>query len=340
MENTDFAKLLTNYLSKYLPGQRNVSENTIKSYRDTFKLFLIFCKDEKNIVPSKLTMIMITDSLITAFLDWIEKIRGCGITTRNQRLAGIHAFIRFAQVESPENLLVYQKILHIPVKKGIHKPMNYLFPEALSAILAQPNINSRKGRRDLVLLTLLYDSGARVQEIIDLCVRDIRIENPATVNLHGKGRKMRCIPLMTKSKSMLESYLKEQSLWQRPEKLDSPVFLNSRHEKLSRAGVSYIINKYLESARIHTDALLPSTISPHVFRHSKAMHMLQANINLIYIRDFLGHVNVTTTEIYAKADAKAKREALEKAYISVTERELPDWTEDKDLMTWLQTFCN
>lgn len=340
MENTDFAKFLTNYLSKYLPGQRNVSENTIKSYRDTFRLFLMFCKDVQNIVPSKLTMTMITDSFITAFLDWIEKDRGCGITTRNQRLAGIHSFIRFVQMESPENLLVYQKILHIPVKKGVHKPMNYLSPEALSAILAEPNINSRNGRRDLVLLTLLYDSGARVQEIIDLRVRDIRIENPATVNLFGKGRKIRCIPLMTKTKSMLESYLREQSLWQRPEKLDSPVFFNNRHEKLTRAGVSYIINKYVEVAKTHTDALFPDTISPHVFRHSKAMHMLQANINLIYIRDFLGHVNVTTTEIYAKADAKAKREALEKAYVSVTDKELPDWTEDKDLMNWLQALCN
>jgi len=340
MENTDFARFLTTYLSKYLPGQRNLSENTIKSYRDTFRLFLIFCKDVKNVVPSKLTMSMITDSLINSFLDWIEKDRGCGITTRNQRLAGIHAFIRFVQMESPENLLIYQKILNIPVKRGIKKPMNYLSPEALSSILAEPNINTRNGRRDLVLLTLLYDSGARVQEIIELCVRDIRIENPATVNLFGKGRKLRCIPLMSKTKSMLESYLKEHSLWQRPEKLGSPIFFNNRHEKLTRAGVSYIINKYMENAKIHTDVLFPDTISPHVFRHSKAMHMLQANINLIYIRDFLGHVNVTTTEIYAKADAKAKREALEKAYINVTDKELPDWTENKDLMNWLQALCN
>ena len=340
MENTDFAKFLTSYLSKYLPGQRNVSENTIKSYRDTFRLFLIFCKEVKNISPSKLTMKVITDSFINAFLEWIEKDRGCAITTRNQRLACIHAFIRYVQMESPENLLIYQKILHIPTKKGIHKPMNYLSPEALSGVLAEPDINIRNGRRDLVILTLLYDSGARVQEIIDLRVRDIRTENPATVTLLGKGRKIRCIPLMTKTKSMLERYLEEQSLFQRPERLDSPVFFNNRHEKLTRAGISYIINKYVASAKLHTDTLFPDTISPHVFRHSKAMHMLQANINLIYIRDFLGHVNVTTTEIYAKADATAKREALEKAYINITDRDLPDWTEDKGLMSWLQGLCN
>ena len=339
MENTDFARLLTIYLSKYLPGQRNVSENTIKSYRDTFRLFLLFCKDEKKILPSKLTMHLITESFIHAFLDWIEKGRNCGITTRNQRLAGIHAFIRFVQMESPENLLAYQKILHIPAKKGIHKPMNYLSPEGLSAVLAATDINTRNGRRDLVLLTLLYDSGARVQELIDLHVRDIRIENPATVTLFGKGRKVRCIPLMTKTKSMLEAYLKEQSLFQHPEKLDFPVFVNNRHEKLTRAGVAYIIQKYVTSAKGHTDILFPEKISPHAFRHTKAMHMLQANVNLIYIRDFLGHVNVTTTEIYAKADITAKREALEKSYISVTDKELPDWTEDKGLMNWLQSLC-
>lgn len=340
MENTDFARLLTTYLSKYLPGQRNVSENTIKSYRDTFRLFLIFCRDKENLIPSKLSMRVITDSLICSFLEWIEKERSCGITTRNQRLAGIHAFIRFAQTESPENLLMYQRILHIPAKKGAHKPMNYLLPEALCAVLSETDIYTRTGRRDLMLLTLLYDSGARVQEIIDLRVRDVRIENPATVTLFGKGRKVRCIPLMTKTKSMFESYLKEQSLWQQPEKLDSPLFFNNRNEKLTRAGISYIIDKYVKSAKSHTNTLFPDKISPHVFRHSKAMHMLQANINLIYIRDFLGHVNVTTTEIYAKADATAKRKALEKAYISITDKELPEWAEDKGLMNWLQSLCH
>ena len=284
-------------------------------------------------------MNIITDSLICEFLDWIQKERSCGTTTRNQRLAVIHSFIRFAQTESPENLLIYQKILHLPAKKGMHKPINYLSPEVVSAVLAETDINTMSGRRDLMLLTLLYDSGARVQEIIDLRVRDVRIENPATVILFGKGRKVRCIPLMTKTKSMFENYLKEQSLWQRPEKLDCSIFSNNRHEKLTRAGISYIINQYVKNVRTHTNILFPATITPHTFRHSKAMHMLQANINLIYIRDFLGHVNVTTTEIYAKADTTAKRKALEKAYINVTDKELPEWSENKDLVNWLNSLC-
>jgi site-specific recombinase XerD len=339
MVNTDFSKYLTAYLSRYLPGQRNVSENTIKSYRDTFRLFLTFCKETKGIKPEKLTMDMINSLLINEFLEWIENERKCSISTRNQRLAGIHAFIRYVQIETPENLLSYQKILHMPPKKGMHKPMSYLTPEALAAILSEPDRNTSKGRRDLLLLTLLYDSGARVQELINLRVRDVRVEKPATVTIIGKGRKVRCIPLMTKTRSMVESYLQEHSLWQHAEKLDCLVFVNSRGEKLTRAGISYIINKYVLKAKEHSQILFPENISPHVFRHSKAMHMLQANINLIYIRDFLGHSNVTTTEVYAKADANAKRQALEKAYNPVIHDDFPDWTEDKNLMDWLQTIC-
>lgn len=338
--NRGFAWYLTNYLSKHLPGQRNLSENTIKSYRDTFKLFLSFCKDERGLPPERLTMKMFTETLICDFLDWIETSRGCGISTRNQRLAAIHAFIRYVQIETPENMLEFQRILSIPAKKGAHKPIAYLSPDALAAILSQPDISARMGRRDLVLLTLLYDSGARAQELIDLRVRDIRLDNPATVSLLGKGRKTRYVPLMTKTRNLLDSYLQEQKLLNHPERLDNSVFFNSRGEKLTRAGVAYIVDKYVNLAKHNTNALFPEKVSPHSFRHSKAMHMLQANVNLIYIRDFLGHVNVTTTEIYAKADAETKRSALEKAYINITDLEYPDWSSDKDLMQWLQDFCN
>ncbi len=338
--NRDFAWYLTNYLSKHLPGQRNLSENTIKSYRDTFKIFLIFCKDERGLSPEKLAMIMFTETLICDFLDWIETERECGISTRNQRLAAIHAFIRYVQIETPENMLEFQRILSIPAKKGAHKPIAYLSPDALAAILSQPDINTRMERRDLVLLTLLYDSGARAQELIDLRVRDIRLDNPATVTLFGKRRKTRYVPLMTKTRNLLESYLQEQCLLNHPAELDSSVFFNSRREKLTRAGVAYIVTKYVNLAKRNSEALFPEKVSPHSFRHSKAMHMLQANVNLIYIRDFLGHVNVTTTEIYAKADAETKRAALEKAHINITDSQYPDWLSDKGLMEWLKNLCS
>ncbi len=339
MPGTDFAKYLTEYLSLYLPGQRNMSPNTIKSYRDTFRLFIQFCRDRKKIRPESLSLAMVTDKLVCEFLDWVEKERLCGISTRNQRLAGIQAFFRYLQAEVPDGLLMFQKIIHIPAKKGSHQPMNYLSTEALKEILAKPDTKTSSGRRGLALMTLLYDSGARVQEIIDLSVRDIRLVEPATVKLTGKGRRIRYVPLMSKTKNIIECYLKEQKLLDNTASLDRPVFFNRQGKKLTRAGVTHIIKKYFAKAKLDGNALFPEIISPHVFRHTKAMHLLQANVNLIYIRDFLGHVNVITTEIYARADAEIKRKALEQSYPELITEDIPQWSEDKDLMNWLRDFC-
>lgn len=168
--------------------------------------------------------------------------------------------------------------------------MSYLTPDALKAILNQPDRKTLAGRRDLVLLTTLYDTGARVQELINLVVRDIRLDQPSTIALKGKGNKIRHIPLMTRTTSMLKEYLKERRL-STAGKYDHPVFFNSRHQKLTRAGIAYIIKKYVEAAKRQNNIVLPEKISPHVFRHTKAMHLLQANINLVYIRDFLGHAS-------------------------------------------------
>ncbi|MCL6479755.1 MAG: site-specific integrase [Peptococcaceae bacterium] len=339
MPGTDFAKHLTEYLSLYLPGQRNMSPNTIKSYRDTFRLFIMFCRDRKKIRPESLSLAMVTDKLVCEFLDWLEKERLCGTSTRNQRLAGIHAFFRYLQAKAPDGLFMFQKILHIPAKKGFHQPINYLSAEALKEVLAKPDTKTSGGRRDLALMALLYDSGARVQEIIDLSVRDIRLEEPATVKLTGKGRRTRYVPLMSKTKNIIEGYLKEQKLLGNAALLDRPVFFNRQGKKLTRAGVTHIIKKYFAKAKQDGNALFPDTVSPHVFRHTKAMHLLQANVNLIYIRDFLGHVNVTTTEIYARADAEIKRKALEQSYPQLISEDIPQWSEDKDLMNWLRDLC-
>lgn len=339
MGTSDFAKYLTSYLGTYLPGQRNVSPNTISSYSDTFRLFLQYCQDTAGIRIERFTMKQFKAELVMNFLDWMEKGRNCSVSTRNQRLACVHAFARYVQTEFPENLLELQKILGIPSKKCSHENMNYLTIDAMSVLLNLPDVTTRRGRRDLMLLTLLYDSGARVQEIIDLSVKDIRTASPATITLHGKGRKIRSVPLMSQTNKMIVQYLKENRLWERPEKLDHPLFFNNRKEQLTRAGVTYIIKKYVNAAKTTTDVTFPEKISPHVFRHTKAMHMLQSNINLIYIRDFLGHVNVTTTEIYAKADTETKRKALEEAYIQVETPDQPDWTDDKNLMEWLRDIC-
>jgi integrase/recombinase XerD len=338
MKTTDFARHLTNYLSIYLPGQRNLSSHTIASYRDTFKLLLTFCRQEKGISPECVTLAHIDDDLVLAFMTWIETSRKCGIATRNQRLAAVHAFFRYVQAETPERLLMHQRILAIPLKKTGKPAVSYLTTEALESVLKQPDRNIRVGRRDLLVLTVLYDSGARVSELTDLLVRDIRLTQPATITLKGKGRKVRHVPLMSRTASLLKDYLEERRLTA-AHTLDHPLFFNSSNQKLTRAGISYIIDKYVKAVREQNTILLPEKVSPHTFRHTKAMHLLQANVNLVYIRDFLGHASVTTSEIYARADNRMKRLALEQAYSPAVVDDLPAWQDDKNLLNWLQEFC-
>lgn len=339
MKQTDFARTLTRFLSDYLTSQRNVSENTIKSYRDTFKQVLLYFKCELNIKPEHLTFEKIRVEEIRYFLLWLEKSRNVGINTRNQRLAAIHSFFRYAQSEHPENIFECQKILGIPFKKRERKTVEFLSQESLRYLLEQPDTNIRRGRRDLTLIATLYDSGARVQELIDLKTRDVRLIKPATLTLKGKGNKRRSVPLMNKTRDLLENYMKETKLLENG-KQDYPLFCNSNGRPFTRPGITYILEKYLKQAKVtHSGVLFPEKIHPHMIRHTKAMHLLEAGVNLIYIRDLLGHVNVTTTEIYLRANTEIKRNALEAAYMEVVTQDTPVWDQDTDLLNWLEDFC-
>jgi len=228
MTETDFARHVTGFLSRYLPGERNLSTNTIASYRDAVKLFLVFCDTVEKMKPDKIRMSDINPELLTQYLAWLEGERRCGVATRNQRLAAFKSFFHYVAAMEPEHLLLCQRILGIPMKKLARRPMSFFSPEGLHRLLSQPNTTTPKGRRDHALLVLLYDSAARVQEICDLRVRDLRFEPPATVTLHGKGRKTRIIPVTTKTASIVEDYLKERGWTGGSGALDFPVFMNSR----------------------------------------------------------------------------------------------------------------
>ena len=188
---TDFAVCITEYFTKHLAGVRNLSSNTIKSYRDTFCLLLLFLNEEMKLRPEKVTLSTITDETIKNFLEWLEAHRGNSASTRNLRLAAIHAFYRYVLMQHPEMLLSVQRILAIPQKAKTRKPVNYLPENTLKDLLARPDQSNKYGIRDTALLCLLYDSGARVQELIDLSLSDIRLDTLATVRLLGKGRKVR-----------------------------------------------------------------------------------------------------------------------------------------------------
>lgn len=335
MKPTDFAYHLTNYLSKYLPTQIGVSTNTIKSYRDTFSIFLRYCKAEKNIPPERLKIKDVSRNVVEDFLGWLESSRNCSVSTRNQRLSAIHAFFKYLQYECPEHMELLQKVLSIPLKRNSPKNFDYLTLEDVKSILSQPDQSNRYEFRDLALLTLMYDSGARVQEIADLTNADLHLDEPASVKLTGKGCKTRIVPLMSQTADLLRKY---QDLF-----MDNkfsygsmPLFYNRRKEKLTRSGISFILTKYVESARQQTPNAIPDKVTPHTLRHSKAMHLLQSGINLIYIRDVLGHSDVKTTEIYARADNKIKRNALINANHPEVQLKTPVWQRNPDLLSWLQ----
>jgi len=275
--------------------------------------------------------------LVREFLDWIETGRHCSVATRNVRLTAVHSFFRYLQFEYPDFLLEWQKILDIPMKKTERGTLTYMTLEGIKLLLQMPDRRTKSGRRDVALLSLMYDTGARVQEIADLTPSMVRLSAPSTIRLVGKGKKARIVPLMEKQADILSQYMIENRL-NGPNANQYPLFSGRRGEKLTRAGISYILGKYIEMARALDASLVPPKFSPHCLRHSKAMHLLQSGVNLVYIRDLLGHVSVQTTEIYARTDSRRKREAIEQAYTDVSPEVKPQWEGNHDLMGWLRTF--
>ena len=339
METTDFAKYLSTFLTGYLAGERNYSPNTVLAYRDTFIQFINFMKDRKNVEAKRLTLDRITREAIIDFLDFIQQDRHCCNATRNYRLAALKSFFSYLQYENPERMYECQKILSIKVKRHEKQTINYLSTDGIKLLLEQPDLNSRNGRRNLALLALIYDSGARVQEIIDLTPASVRLDIPITIRLFGKGRKARIGPLQEEQTVFLKNYMQENQLSE-PHANNYPLFSNSRNERLTRAGVAYILNTHADLARKVNPAIIPEKISCHSLRHSKAMHLLQAGVNLVYIRDLLGHVSVQTTDVYARADSKQKREAFEKAYVDLNPdaEKSKSWEKDSNLLEWLKSL--
>ena len=337
MKPTDFARYLSDFLSRFLPNEKGASIHTIAAYRDTFLLLLNFIQQLKGIPVEKLTLDKISKETVVTFLDWLQTERKCSNSTRNARLAAIHSFYRYLQYECLDLVYECQQILSVRFKRTRQPGISYLSVEGIKLLLQQPDTHTRKGRRDLALLCLLYDTGARVQEIIDLTPSMLQLNVPPTIKIIGKGNKIRLVPMLDAQIAHLKNYLQENRL-NEPLANQYPLFFNSRKEKLTRAGVHYIVRKYSEMARKENKMMVPDKMSCHSLRHSKAMHLLQAGVNLVYIRDTLGHVSIKTTEIYARADSQQKRKALEAAYVKVKPDEQPVWAHNENLMTWLKRF--
>ena len=337
MKPTDFSKYLTDYLTQYLPVECGVSVNTIQTYSHTFVIFLHYMNEEERIRPENLHLADITKQKVIRFLDWLENERECSISTRNARLATLHSFFRFIQYRDVAGLKQWQEILSIRFKKNTSPEMEYLTVEGFKHFLNQPDIQTKYGRRDLALLGLLYDSGARVQELINSTPADLRFDETTTIKLTGKGNKVRIVPLSSAQVQNLKSYMTENKLFEYQNKAH-PLFPNPQNNRLSRVAVLDIVKKYATMARLSAPDLIPSKIGCHTFRHSKAMHLLEADINLVYIRDFLGHVSTTTTEVYARVSAKKKMEALQKLDPSIVSNKKTSWQKNGQLLDWLKNL--
>jgi len=333
-------RLLAKFFTHHLAGERAVSERTIASYRDAMKLLLTWFKDKQRIPPEKLRLADIDRPRVLCFLDWLETERCCSVATRNQRLAVIKSFCRYLALEHPERLEEVTQILAIRQKKTPASDLGHLSGDEVKTLLAEPGMASPRARRDTVVLALAYDSAARVQELCDLDVADIRRANPMTVTIRGKGSKIRYVPVMGPTAELVADYL---------EHLDShpglgadadPLFRGPNHSRLTRSGITKLLARYVAAVRVRDPSWgLGLSVTPHMLRRSRAMHLIQAGVNLIYIRDLLGHADVSTTEIYARADAETKRKALENAYEPLTPDVLPDWTLDSSLISWLDSLA-
>jgi site-specific recombinase XerD len=327
-----FAELLTAFFARHLAAELNASPHTIVSYRDTFRLLLRHLADSTHRQVSQLTWEDFTPDAILTFLDNLELQRHNSTATRNARLAAIRSFFSYVVSRDPAAASPAQRVLSIPFKKAPRRVVGHLSEQELRAILNSPDRSTPSGRRDYLLLALLYDSGARVQELINIRPADFRLDRLPLVRLFGKGRKERIVPLVPATAKLVRNYLDETN---RSLADTTPLLLNYRGKKMNRSGVRFLIDKYWRRASDLMPTAQRRAISPHTFRHTKAMHLLVAGISPVTIKDILGHAHLKTLEIYVQADLEMKRHALNSVK-SPIDAGLPLHRASPDLLHWLE----
>ena len=306
--SADLPCLLEAFFTDRLMRQRQASPHTIASYRDTFRLLLAFAQQRLDKEPSSFALVDLDASLISAFLDHLEKQRGNSARSRNVRLAAIHSFFRYAALHEPSQAALIQRVLAIPSKRHDRKLVAFLTRPEMDALLAAPDRSSWGGRRDFVLLLLALQTGLRVSELIALRPLDVVLGAGAHVRCDGKGRKERCTPLRKETAEVLRSWLRECH-----SDPTGPLFPNARGGRLSRDGVEHLLAKHVATAQQQCASLKQKRISPHVLRHSTAMELLQHGVDRSVIALWLGHESVETTQIYLTANLEMKENALARA---------------------------
>jgi len=327
------ANFIKRFLSHYLPVQKGLSTHTIAAYRDAIKLLLCYAADTGRTPVDKLAVEDMTEKVVVGFLDYLQEVRTCSARTRNARLAAIHSLFAFIARENPELLAHCQKIRAIPLKRTEHRTVDYLEEKEMQAMLDSVEINSRTAIRDQALLLLLYNTGARVSEIVELKLSDLRLDGTAQVDLLGKGRKHRACPLWPETVGALRAYLKQRTPKQ---PATEPLFLNANGVSITRFGIRYIIAKYAAAAQHRCLAIKTKTVSPHTIRHTTAMHLLRSGNDVNMVSSWLGHADINTTHIYLEIDMEMKRKMLDKTDAPAINKKAA-WNKP-DVLQWLNAL--
>jgi site-specific recombinase XerD len=328
---TTLASALRAFFTQHLPQVRGTSPHTVRSYRDSLALLLRFAATHRRQSVAQLDLDALGPDVIIAFLHDGEHTRRNRASTRNVRLAAVHAFFRFVASVHPEHLEQCQRVLAVPFKRSATRVVEYLEYHEIQAALLTIDRTTRDGRRDYALLATMFNTGARVQEILDLRPLDVQLVSPAHVRLVGKGRKERICPVWPQTAQLLRAYIGECGL---TPAATQPLFLNHRGAPLTRFGVRYLLAKYCDRARTTCPSLAGKRLHPHSMRHSTAIHLLKAGVDLVTISHWLGHASPNTTHRYAAIDLETKRAALAKARPTEATEAAP-WRSDATIIEWL-----
>ena len=333
MKPIPFPQLLHAFFHDWLVQQRNVSHHTVLSYRDSWRLFLRFVAAEKKKSVAKLGLGDLNAAEVLAFLEDIEQVRKSSIGTRNCRLGALHSFFSFVADREPLASAQCAAVLRIPTKQAPKPEVRDLDEDEITAILNQPDRSKIEGQRDHVLLAVLFNTGARIQEALNLSPQALRLESPFQVRLFGKGRKERICPLWPETVELLKALLKRK-----PRREDERVFVNRYGNPLGASGVRFKLKEYVAAAAKQVPSLTRKRVSPHRFRHATAVSLVAAGVDVTVIRSWLGHESLDTTNVYARANVETKRRALEKVDPSVRPAKPPRWKREVALLEWLDSL--
>jgi integrase/recombinase XerD len=334
---TNVALPIRRFFEQHLVAERGLSQHTVLSYRDTLKLLLVFAAKCLRKHCEELTLEDLSADMVRKFLADLEATRHNAVRTRNSRLAGIHAFFRYLSTVEPRLLAHSRSVLGVPFKRCIHPVLDYLRQEDVTNILGRIDRHARHGRRDDAILRLLYNTGARAQEVVNIDVADVRFSRPHLVRIHGKGHKERTCPLWPDTIAAVKSHLQERST----KPLDrAPLFVNRNGSRLTRFGLRYIISHRVAAAGRASPGLLTRKVGPHTWRRTTAMHLLQSGVDLNMIRSWLGHSSIETTHGYVELDLEMKRKTLQSCenLLPKADRRGPSWERDAGILKWLSTL--